>query len=112
MDYKIELIRKQALGALYKLSKNKETFSASYADIARVAKLEKSLIAGCLRDLKANGSIEVESGGGKLTNSYRFLKEVPQDVIKLVEDLHKPSPVTNTVTNNEKKDVKRRKFKP
>lgn len=38
MDYKIELTRKQALGALYKLSKNKETFSVSYADITRALK--------------------------------------------------------------------------
>lgn len=121
MEYK-ELSNqvKTVLGTLKKLSKNKEDFSVSYSDISKVSKLEYTMVSSCLRILREKNFIAVTSGGGAVTNIYKFLQEVPEDAVNRVPDPQKLKPKIETKPESNKKDEKkpqqkhyyRRKNKP
>ena len=101
---------KKVLGTLHKLSKGKADFSVSYSDISRISMLEKPMVSSCLRYLRENKYIDVVSGGGSATNIYNFLKKVPEDAIKIINEntLKKE----NVFVATTQKSTAKKKFKP
>lgn len=110
MEYK-ELSNqvKTVLGTLKKLSKNKEDFSVSYSHISKVSQLEYTMVSSCLRILREKNFIAVTSGGGAVTNIYKFLQEVPDDAINRVPTPKKEKTVKINEENQNKKEESNKK---